>query len=620
MSATEVAKHVRKKLFQKIDARKSNFHFDVKLEPQNTFPQLPAPESAPTVLQSALKAKREKLFAGMWTAFGKIPLKVDDPPIWSKDYLANVDLATDEVSSRLNHRALPGQADIKLIWELSRWNELVRLAQLSYLSNDTESRERCLRYLEDWNSNNTPYHGWNWTSALESGMRLIQFTWIDALISARTDHDSLQKLAKLRQEILPAHVRFTWRYRSFGSSANNHLLGELAGLILSIVRWPTLGEFAQPLSVLRFLFEKEVLAQFSEDGGNREQALNYQLFSWEFCWQVVMALNAAAQPISDDVRRRLIAAAEFFIEVQVQSDLWDYGDSDSAFVTPLFSDETKATEEWHQWLRQKNSPALEYWLGASPLKNEGPQSGKKSSNFWKYYQQTGISVREADEWNLRFDVSPLGYLSTAAHGHLDALHLSVWYRGVALLIDPGTGAYYGDKKLRNWLASAEAHNGPVPIGARYPERLGPFLWSEHHKIPSFTADDSRASGTFQLSSHNITREIATIAGGISVADTCIARNGSAAPFSVRWQFAPETVIKRVDEKRFTATRQGVSIRIELSAEWAEVQLFAGNFEQSSLDGVVSQTFRITQRAPFLLACARPAITQACVYRTTFLAC
>ena len=345
MSASEVAKHVRKKLFQNIDGWKSNFRFDVKLDPQNSFPNLPSPESAPTALQSALKAKREKLFAGMWAAFGNIPLKVDDPPIWSKDYLANVDLATDEVSFRLNHRSLPRGADIKLIWELSRWNELVRLAQLSYLFNDTESRERCLRYLEDWNVRNRPYHGWNWTSALESGMRLIQFTWIDALISVKADRDSLQKLTILRQQILPAHVRFTWRYRSFGSSANNHLLGELAGLILCIVRWPTLSKFAQPLSVLRSLFEEEVLAQFSEDGGNREQALNYQLFSWEFCWQVVMVLNAAGQPVSEVVRRRLIAAAEFFIEVQVESDLWDYGDSDSAFVTPLFSDETEATED-----------------------------------------------------------------------------------------------------------------------------------------------------------------------------------------------------------------------------------------------------------------------------------
>ena len=34
----------------------------------------------------------------------------------------------------------------------------------------------------------------------------------------------------------------------------------------------------------------------------------------------------------------------------------------------------------------------------------------------------------------------LGYLSTAAHGHLDALHLSIWYRGIAFVIDPSTGA------------------------------------------------------------------------------------------------------------------------------------------------------------------------------------
>ena len=41
----------------------------------------------------------------------------------------------------------------------------------------------------------------------------------------------------------------------------------------------------------------------------------------------------------------------------------------------------------------------------------------------------------------------------AAHGHLDVLHVSLWLRGVAMVIDPGTGAYHADKQLRNWLAS-----------------------------------------------------------------------------------------------------------------------------------------------------------------------
>jgi hypothetical protein len=44
-------------------------------------------------------------------------------------HVAGCDLSTRESAFGLDHRALPEGADIKLIWELSRWYQLVRLAR-----------------------------------------------------------------------------------------------------------------------------------------------------------------------------------------------------------------------------------------------------------------------------------------------------------------------------------------------------------------------------------------------------------------------------------------------------------------------------------------------------------
>src|SRR6185503_990418 len=111
------------------------------------------------------------------------------------------------------------------IWELSRWHALTRLAMAVYVLGDERAAAKCISWLEDWVKHNPPYRGWNWTSALEVGMRLVQFTWIDALLRAQAEARGCGgKLARLRREILPAHVWFAWRYRSFGSSANNHLI------------------------------------------------------------------------------------------------------------------------------------------------------------------------------------------------------------------------------------------------------------------------------------------------------------------------------------------------------------------------------------------------------------
>jgi hypothetical protein len=243
-------------------------------------------------------------------------------------------------------------------------------------------------------------------------------------------------------------------------------------LIVAGARWPDCQCWSTDLRSLAKLLEKEIMAQFAPDGGNREQALNYQLFSWELCHHARLALEASGIPLAPAVENRLARAAEFFVQVQSPSEPWDYGDSDNAFVVPLMSRRENAVSEWRQWLINPcGSPSLHFWLG------ERGASQKPAAYGWKHFSDSGYATYASEDWFLRWDLSPLGYLRTAAHGHLDALHLSVWFRGCAIIIDPGTGAYFGDLKLRTYLASREAHNGPCAEGEWFPARKGPFLWA-----------------------------------------------------------------------------------------------------------------------------------------------
>src|SRR5262249_43984751 len=158
------------------------------------------------------------------------------------------------------------------------------------------------------------------------------------------------------------------------------------------------------------------------------------------------------------------------VDMQVPTDWWDYGDSDNACVTPVFASESRAIAEWDCWLDAPGtSPAIDYWLansrldfgslrpdgsewkssesargffwdrkcfffdrsmGGEPVTRSARQKGK-----WKVFNATGVAVRQEGQWQLRMDASPLGYRKTAAHGHLDALHVSIWLRSVALVID-----------------------------------------------------------------------------------------------------------------------------------------------------------------------------------------
>jgi hypothetical protein len=101
-----------------------------------------------------------------------------------------------------------------------------------------------------------------------------------------------------------------------------------------------------------------------------------------------------------------------------------------------------------------------------------------------HFLDAGLSIVRAETeggrqlW-ARFDHGPLGYLSTAAHGHADALSVELRIDGTPILIDPGTYCYHGEPEWRNYFRGTSAHN-TVTLGNRDQSDIaGPFLWSRH---------------------------------------------------------------------------------------------------------------------------------------------
>lgn len=618
MNAAEVFCHLRRRWRVWKDEHRQWDWGNIAIGQGGTFPQIPAAGSAPGALREALARESGEIQRGHWRAFGHLRLEVDRPPRWHCDYLAGRDLVTNARASQLAYRTLPHGADIKLIWELSRWTHLTRLAMAAHVLGDRTAAERCEQWLWDWREHNPPGRGWNWTSALEAGLRLVQLTWMDALIRGQF-RSGVEREAwdALMTRLLPVHVHFVWRHRSFGSSANNHLLGELAGLTVATVRWPRLAQWGVSIGELQRLLEREVLSQFTEDGGNREQALNYHLFAFELCWQARMALHAAGRKLAPLVEERLRHAARFFWEVQVEREPWDYGDSDSAHVFPGVTSEAKAVSEWRGWFsRSGRGAALDYWLGDPPVL-EGLGAGQPrhtvEAGDWWVFPQSGIGICECGFWFLRWDLSALGYLRTAAHGHLDALHLSLWHRGVAIVVDPGTGAYFADPALRSRLAARSSHNGPCPAEEMSPSRLGPFLWSNHHRPPGWGEQDVAGAkqvwGELQVEDGTLKRCVRRIpeGDGWEVTDH-YERTGGRAVFTVLWQFAPGARVQQLTARRYRVVRGDVSLEVELSEGWRSIEC---------VESEVSPAFRQVVVAPGLRLTGEDS---SCVLSTRFLAC
>jgi len=228
------------------------------------------------------------------------------------------------------------------------------------------------------------------------------------------------------------------------------------------------------------------------------------------------------------------------------------------------------------------------------------------------------------DWFLRWDLSPLGYLSTAGHGHCDALHLSIWHKGEPIVIDPGTGAYHSDRRLRDYLSSWEAHNGPHPPKAAVPERRGAFLWVNHHGQPrweklsdvSMRSELTLANGTMR---RTITR--LEVPDGWQIEDGFYSPAGSSSQETVvLWQLAPRARLEAFSETEFRIQIAQTQITVQLGSGWRTVQhgspKEADTAQLPAPIGACSSAFRRVEAAPFLLL--KGLAQEARVLRTTFL--
>ena len=546
-------------------------------------PRVDKREAAPIALRDAIAVDASRIRDGDWNLFGWKNANVGTPPRWNHDFLHDAPVPCDMESAKLDHRSLNDGADARCCWEINRWSELVRLAQNAWLNEQPDDARLVQQWLADWCEHNPPALGLQWTSALEVSIRLINFCWIDAIIRACEDPELTAQQDILAQRIVPVHAWWAWRHRSFGSSANNHLIGELAGVVIASSRWPSLTRLGCCGERAWQLLEEQILRQFAPDGGNREQALHYHLFAWELAWQAAHA----AGDLAVAVLPRLRAAARFFVAVSPSAEGWDYGDSDDAAITPLFASRANAASEWRSWLlSEPGGHSIAFWLKDPPIVPMDTNSA-----VWTHFPDTGHAVLRKNGWMLRADGSPLGLGKIAAHGHLDALHISIWHQDQPLIIDPGTGAYFSGPEIRSQLADGPAHNGPWPTtGRETPRRLGPFLWSEQHPVPCMDITDDQAC-VLRFASGNspfVKRTLRPSGDGIEIVDDISCKTAH----QVTWQFPPQSIITTTGKHSFTLRLQnGSEFSIHLASD--------DPAKMDLLENVVSPRFGQIVTAPAL---------------------
>lgn len=198
---------------------------------------------------------------------------------WNYEYAARKATPTG-FAPGIDYRDYAVTGDAKVAWEPNRHQHLVVLARAYRLSGERRYAEKVVEQIESW-MRQCPYgRGMNWRSPLELAIRLINWVWALELIapSRAVTSDHLGRL-------LPVVYRHLWdisRKYSRYSSANNHLVGEAAGVFIGSSYFVSLKSSNAWNKQSRTILLREMARQTLGDGGHCELATAYHMFVLEF--------------------------------------------------------------------------------------------------------------------------------------------------------------------------------------------------------------------------------------------------------------------------------------------------------------------------------------------------
>jgi hypothetical protein len=242
-----------------------------------SLPSWTAPEVARDDRQRYL-AIADRVLAGEVELFGDWVSLARVQDTWNTDPISGI-VAPRQPGHSIDYRDEKLVGSARNVWEVNRHFQFVTLAQAWALTRAPVYRDGVQKMMRSW-LRTAPYPmGLNWVSALEHGIRLINWYLAGRLLhdDAAPPAADLTLLAAIYR-----HCEFIDKHQSKHSSANNHLIGEMVGLYIASVAWPCWDSSPTWRTQAKAILEREAQLQVHADGTTREQTVGYQVFVLQF--------------------------------------------------------------------------------------------------------------------------------------------------------------------------------------------------------------------------------------------------------------------------------------------------------------------------------------------------
>lgn len=498
--------------------------------------------------------------SALW--FGRWPVAQSAaPPAWHSNPLSGKTV----VAHDRNWWEIPDfdadVGDIKLVWEASRFDWVLALAQRA-AALEPGALEQLNDWLSDWCARNPPYRGPNWKCGQEASIRVMHLAMAALILQqAQAAAPALQDLLRLHLQRIAPTISYAV------AQDNNHGTSEAAALFIGGSWLACHGDLAGATweRAGRHWLENRARRLIGAQGSFSQASLTYHRMMLDtLCMAELWRMRTGLAPFSDRFLQRARAACDWLYQL-VDPDNGDgpnLGANDGARLLQLtdsdFRDFRPSVQLGFALFVHARAYGQEgawnvplHWLGiALPATAAAPPASTM-------FDDGGFAVlRRARAMALlrypRFRFRP---------SQADALHLDLWVDGRNCLRDAGSYSYNAEGEWSGYFAGTASHNTVQFDGRDQMERWGRFLFADWLKTSFLQPLREQAAGLEIAAGYGRgagpahRRAVRLEPGRVRVTDTISGFRRNAV---LRWRLAPGHW--RLDGDSVTDGRHRLTVR------------------------------------------------------------